>query len=228
VAPLAAQLPFDPALLVPRNDSMVLTVRGQPVGWFTSRVTRANNGIHATDQLNVGAISQQLTQIDFDLRGRLTRVQLGGTISGISIRASLEYRRNRVRGVTVGSSAGLLPDSGADSSQVRSIVIPADTVLPPGTIDDNAILFYLPALPWAEGARFSFPVFFGQENKVRVVTLTALRRVVVGLRNGPVEVWEVELTGGLSSVRYFVTESAPHRLVRMYFTEVDLTFTLQN
>jgi len=228
--PAHAQLPFDPALLQPHADSMVVSVRGKEVGWYTSRLELAEDGWHMTDQLTITGFVQQRSEILVDRSGRLRRVQLGGVTNGIQIRASLEYRRNRVRGVTVGSPAGLLGDSTAplDTTQVRSISIVADTVLPPGTIDDNALLFYLPILPWAEGAHWTVPVFSGQDNVLRRVTFTVRGPASVALRSGTVETWEVDGTGGAAPLKYYVSQAAPHRLVRMELTGVGLLFLLDH
>ena len=224
-----AQLPVDATRLQPRADSMVVTVRGRPLGWFTSRVSRNGANLHLSDQLSLGEYAQQRTELDFDRSGRLLQVQLGGITTGISIRASLQYRQGRVKGVTVASTAGLLADStSTDTAQVRSISVIADTALPAGTIDDNAILFYLPALPWADGARFSVPVYFGQQDLIRTVTLGVLGRATVALRAGPVEVWEVEVGGSLAPARYYISTARPHRLVRMEFPDAGIVFTLQD
>jgi hypothetical protein len=225
----AAQLPFDAALLRPRQDSMLVSVQGRLVGSYTSRLVLADDGWHMTDQLALGEFAQQRTEIVLDRSGRLRRVQLGGVTNGIQIRASLEYRRDRVKGVTVASTAGLLADSTApsDTSQVRSISVVADTLLPPGTIDDNALLLYLPTLPWADGARWTFPVFSGQLNVVRSVTFAVQGTASVALRSGTVETWEVDVNGSLSPAKYYISKSEPHRLIRMDFTTVGLVFLLE-
>jgi uncharacterized protein DUF3108 len=225
-----AQLPFDVALLQGRNDSMVVSVGGRVVGWYTSRLAKVDNGFRLVDQLSLGELAQQRTEIQMEKTGRIRWVQLGGITTGIQIRASLEYRRNRVRGLTIASLGGLLGDSSAaqDSTQSRSIEVPADTILPPGTIDDNALLLYLPALPWAAGARWSFPVFSGQENVIRMVTFTVRGTAAVALRSGTVEAWEVEATGTASPMRYYISLSSPHRLVRLDFTSVGLVYMLEN
>ncbi|MBW8772586.1 MAG: hypothetical protein JF590_04750 [Gemmatimonadetes bacterium] len=225
-----AQLPYDAALLQPHHDSMVVSVQGKVVGWYTSDLARAEDGWHLTDQLTIVGFVQQRSEILVDRSGKLRRVQLGGVTNGIQIRASLEYRRDRVRGVTVGGPAGMLGDSTApvDTSPVRSISIVADTVLPPGTIDDNALLFYLPMLPWAEGAHWTVPVFSGQENVIRRVTFAVRGAAAVALRTSTVDTWEVDATGGASPLKYYVSQSAPHRVVRMELTGVGLLFLLDH
>jgi hypothetical protein len=224
-----AQLPFDPARLQPRQDSMLVSVQGRVLGSYTSRMVLADDGWHMTDRLDLGEFARQQTEITLDRSGRLRRVQLGGVTNGIQIRASLEYRRNRVKGVTVASTAGLLADStaAADTSQVRSISVVADTTLPAGTIDDNALLLYLPALPWADGARWTFPVFSGQQNVVRTVTFTVLGSATVALRSGTTETWEVDVSGTASPAKYYISKSEPHRLIRLDFTTVGLVFLLE-
>lgn len=224
---VAAQLPIESARLQPRNDSMVVSVKGRTVGWYTSRVTRNNDGIKVSDELSVGELAHQRTEIDLDRNGRMRRVQLGGFTTGVQIRASLEYNRNRVRGVTVASLQQLVPDSESvdDTTKGQSVVVVADTVLPPWTIDDNAMLVFLPALPWANGARWSVAVFSGQANVIREVTLTVLGSASVGTAAGPVDTWEVDVSGGMSPVKYYVSQSLPHRLVRMEFPSVGLVYT---
>lgn len=191
---------------------MVARVQGRVIGWWVSRLRLDDDGIQVTDQLSLGEFAQQRTEILLDREGRLRRLQLGGSITGVQIRASLEYRRNRVRGVSVEGTT----------------VVETDTLLPPGAIDDNAIALFLPALPLASGARWTFPVFSGRNNELRQVTLTVLGAASVSIPSGAVDTWEIELAGGESPLRYYVTQSSPHRLVRMDLLSVGISFLIVN
>ncbi|HVX90049.1 MAG TPA: DUF3108 domain-containing protein [Gemmatimonadales bacterium] len=211
-----AQLPVDASLLEARHDSLVVRVQGQVLGWQTSQLTRNDGAIRVVDQFDLGEFGQQRTEIQLTKEGRLRWVQQGGILQGVPIRASLEYRRNQVRGVTV------VP------SPQGPVTLEADTTLPPGAIDDNAIALFLPTLPWAEGARWSFPVFIGGENTIRTMTLTVLGTASVSLPAGPIDTWEAELDGGRAPVRFYVTRSSPHRLARIEVVGTGLEFVLVN
>ena len=211
-----AQLPVDATLLQARHDSLVVRVQGKVLGWQTSQLTRSSGTLRVVDQFDLGEFGQQRTEIQLTKEGRLRWVQQGGILQGVPIRASLEYRRDRVRGVTV------VP------SPQGPVSLEADTTLPPGTIDDNSITLFLPALPWAEGARWSFPVFVGGENAIRTMTLTVVGTASVTLPIGPTDTWEAELDGGRAPVRFYVTRSAPHRLARIEVVGTGLEFVLVN
>lgn len=214
-APLhAAQLPVDPALLAPRHDSLVARVGGQPLGYQAVTLARTAEGLRYTEQTLVGAFVQQRTEILLTRAGEVRQVAQGGMLQGVAVRTSLEYRRGRVRGVTV------VP------TQEGPVALPADTTLPPGTIDDNAIALFLPALPWTANASWSFPVYVSGERAVRQMTLTVLGGASVALPSGPVATWQAELGGGQAPVRFYVTQAAPHRLVRIELVGSALEFVL--
>lgn len=214
--PLDAQLPIDATKLVPRHDSMTIRVGGAAIGWRTSSLTRVADGIRVVELFSAGEFGEQRTEILLALDGRVRQVQQGGVLSGVPIRTSLEYRRNRVRGVTV------------VTSRQGPVTIAADTTLPAGTIDDNAVALFLPTLPWELGARWTFQVFDGETNSVQTMTLAVLGTASVSLAQGPEETWEVELTGSAYTLRYYVTRSAPHRVARMVQVGAQVEYVLVN
>jgi hypothetical protein len=203
---------------------MVVSVRGVPIGWQTSHVERIDGGVRVVDHLSLSAFAEQRTEILLLGDGRIHWVRQGGIVNGVAIRTSLEYRRNRVRGVTVVPT----PLGGA--------AIPADTTIPAGTIDDNAITAFLPALPWGPDARWSFPDFVSTSDTIRKVLVDSVRtmtlrvtgQATVSLPTGAVDTWQAELSGGPSPLIYYVTQTAPHRLVRMEVTGAALEFVLVN
>lgn len=186
------------------------------LGWQTSQLVKSNGELRVVDQFDLGEFGQQRTEIQLSKAGRIRWVQQGGILQGVPIRTSLEYRRDRVRGVTVVPSAQ------------GPMTLEADTTLPAGTIDDNAIALFLPALPWGNGARWSFPVFIGGENAIRTMTLTVLGTATVSLPSGPTATWEAELDGGRAPLRFYVTQSSPHRLARIEVVGTGLEFVLVN
>ncbi len=195
---------------------MAIRVAGVQIGWRTSTLARVADGIRVVELFSTGEFGEQRTEILLSTAGRIRQVQQGGVLSGIPIRTSLEYRRDRVRGVTVVTSP-----QGPRAVQ-------ADTLLPPGTIDDNAVALFLPALPWAPGVRWSFQVFDGETNTVQSMTLAVLGTASVSLPQGPEETWEAELSGGPNVVRYYITQRSPYRIARMVVVGTQVELSLVN
>ena len=195
---------------------MVVRVRGQELGWQTSQLVKTGDGFRVVEQFSLGEFVQQRTEILLARDGTIRWVQRGGTVNGVAVRTSLEYRRGRVRGVSVAPVAG------------APLTLETNMAIPAGTIDENAIALYLPTLPWAEGARFSFNVFSGDENAIRPMTLTVLGTATVTLPSTSVEAWEVQLDGGPATVRYYVTRAEPHRVARMDLLETGWSLVLVN
>lgn len=189
---------------------MVLMASGRVVGSKVMQVVRTGEGFRVVEQLSVLQSTEQRTEILVSREGRVRWVQQGGVIQGVPVRTSLEYRRDRVRGVTVVTSTE------------GPVSIQADTALPRGTIDDNAITLFLPTLPYAVGSRWTFPVFDGESYSITSNTLEVIGTATVALTSGPVETWEVVHRGGAGAteVRYFVMRAAPHRLVRIFFPDL--------
>ncbi len=211
-----AQLPIDPAALVGRHDSMVVFVGGKALGWQTTQLVRTDGSLRLVDEFTLGEFVHQRTEIELGRDGRVRWVQQGGVVNGAMNRLSLEYRRDRVRGVVV------------VATRDGPVTLEADTTLPAGTIDDNAIALFLPALPWAAGSRWSFRVYIGSENAVRLMTLTVLGPASVTLPSGPVDTWEAELDGGNAPIRYYVTRSKPHRIARFELIGTGIEWILVN
>ncbi|MFI5234712.1 MAG: hypothetical protein ACHQXA_03300 [Gemmatimonadales bacterium] len=216
-AGLAAQAPgLDPlpGALVPRSDSFVVLVRGTPLGYNRSAFTRTDQGFLYVNETQIGAFVLQRTEIALDRAGAVWQVLQGGQIQGINIRTSLEYRRGRVKGVTVAPSGG----------QAVSFIV--DTVVPAGTVDDNAIPLYLPALAWGPQASWKFTAFVSGENTFRAMELSVIGTDTVSVPAGQFETWEAELRGGQAPVRFFVTKSVPHRVVREELVGTPVEFAL--
>jgi hypothetical protein len=193
---------------------MVVRASGVPVGYRTIRVMRTDGGFLAVDRLDMGAFAQLQTEISLDRRGRVRWVQQGGSIQGIAVRTTLEYRANRVRGVAVV----------ADTSGPLTVL--SDTVVPPGTIDDLALTIFLPTLPWADGAVWTFPDYVADLRRIQRLTLSVVGPATVSLPSGPAEAWEARLTGGAVTTNIWVSRAAPHRVLRIEFPEVRLEYLL--
>jgi zinc protease len=203
LAPEAAPLELDLAALAPRQDSMVIRMQGNALGFIRSRMERTDSGWRYTEETRIGPVVEQTTTLDVDAAGSVRRVRQRGTVQGEPTSIEVDYRGGRVTG-----QARTLTAEGP-----KSVTI--DTTVVPGTLDDNAIQMLLPALQWAPGASWTVGVFSSGLGEYRVATLRVAEVETVTLDSGPVEAFRAEWTGLPQAVTFWVTTAAPHRLVKL-------------
>ena len=109
-------------------------------------------------------------------------------------------------------------------TEVKTFAI--DTIVPAGTMNDNAIQAILPALTWGPAAAWTIPVFSAGQNTITMMTLAVKDVETVQVPAGTFEVYRAEMTGGPATVNFFVTTGAPHRLVRLTLVGAPLEFVL--
>ncbi|HEV2291895.1 MAG TPA: hypothetical protein VGR60_08650 [Gemmatimonadales bacterium] len=215
--PAAGQVrPFgaDPAALAPYRDSFTVLVRGTPLGYRTAELARDAAGWRYVDVTQIGAFVLQRTEISLDRGGLVHQVLQGGQVQGIDIRTSVEYRRGRAVGVTVAPIGG------------KAVTLAVDAAVPAGTIDDNAIPLYLPALNWDADTAWTLKVFATGENAMHEMTLHVTDTATVEVPAGRFAVRVAELDGGPAPVRFCVTRAAPHRVVREELVGTPIEFVL--
>ncbi|MGE0441513.1 MAG: hypothetical protein AB7L66_06245 [Gemmatimonadales bacterium] len=201
--PAQPGLPIDPNKLVPGRDSFAIRIQGVELGYTVSTTERTPEGIRFIERSNIGGLVEEQTTIDLDQRAGMKGVRQSGKVQGEPTSIELTYADGRVRGVarTVG------PD-GPKSATV-------DTLADAGVIDDNAVPGLLKALPWAPGARWSFAVFSGAQNESRLTELAVAATDSMVRPGGTLPVYRVEWTGGWQPTTFWITTTAPHRVIRI-------------
>ena len=204
----------DGAALLPHRDSFEVLVRATSLGFRTVELDRVRSGWRYVDVTQIGAFVLQRTELDLDQTGAVRQVMQGGQVQGIDIRTSLEYRRGRAVGVAVVPSGG------------KAVTVPVNAVVPAGTIDDNAIPLYLPALDWGTDTAWSFPAFVSGENALHTMRLHITDTATVEVPAGRFPAWVAELDGGPTAVRFFISRAPPHRIVREELVGTPIEFVL--
>jgi hypothetical protein len=141
-AVLAAQGPLDASRLGGTRDSFVVLVRGQVRGFEVTTVERTSSGIFVTDVTDLMPVMRQLTHVQLSSGGGVVSVKQEGTVQGQPISTDVAYAQGR--------ATGLARTLGRDG-KIREIVV--DERVPPGVVDDNAVLALLPAIEWAPASR---------------------------------------------------------------------------
>lgn len=203
LTPAADLLPLDLGALVPHRDSFAIRVQGTPVGFMRGSLEHTEQGFRYTEETRIGPMVEQSTTVDISATGAMVRVRQSGRVQGEPTSIEADYDGDRV----TGQARTLTPEG------PKAVTI--DTVIPPGTVDDNAIQMLLPALPWSEGASWTIGVFSAGQNEYQVRTLAVRGTESVELPGGPVETWRAEWSGAPQTVAFWVTRTAPHRLVKI-------------
>jgi hypothetical protein len=214
ISSAGAQGPINYGNLAARSDSFVVMVQGNAMGFQRSTVERTESGFRLIDDVQIGAIMTQHTEVDFGPDGTLRSTKQAGTVRGQTTTIDITYHDGRAKGsATTPSVAGLVTTS-------------IDTAVAAGAIDDNLITALLPALDWSPSSSFTIPVFLSGKGHVQDLTLTVTGIEKLTVPAGSFEVYRVELSGGQAPVAMYVTTDSTHRLVKVAPRGAPLEFVL--
>ena len=196
-ASLAAQSPINFGALVPRTDSFVVMVQGNAMGFQRTTLERTEGGLRVIDDVQIGPIMTQHTEVEFGADGSLRSTKQTGQVRGQNTTIDIAYHDGRAKGsATTPSLAGL-------------VTTPIDTTVAAGAIDDNLITALLPALEWSPTASLTVPVFLSGKGYVQSLTLAVKGTEKLTVPAGTFEVYRVEMSGGQAPVAMFLTTSSP-------------------
>lgn len=183
-------------------DSFVVYAQGNPLGYQRSALQRVDSRWRYTEDLALGAMVQQHTEMVFDAGGAPVSMEQTGRMQGQDVTASLRYAAGRVTGSITTPSA-----TGTKTSSV-------DAEAAPGTIDSQMLLPMLRTFRWTAGATFNVRVFESARGETTPVTLAADGDEVADVPAGRIPAWKVTMTDGAQSIAYWVEKAAPYRVVK--------------
>jgi hypothetical protein len=211
---LAAQSPINFSALVPRTDSFVVKVQGNPLGFQRTTVERTELGFRMIDDVQIGPIMTQHTEVELAPDGSMRSTRQTGQVRGQNTTIDIAYHDGRAKGsATTPSMAGLVTTA-------------IDTAMTPGAIDDNLLMAVLPALEWSPTASITLPVFLSGKGYVQSLTLAVKGTETLTVPAGTFAVYRIELSGGQAPVAMFVTTDPTHRLVKIAPRGAPLEFVL--
>ena len=199
----AQSLPVDIAKLVARTDSFTILVQGNPFGFQKSTLTKTADGYLYVEESQIGPIMSQKTEVALSGTGETRTVAQSGKVQGQDMKIDVTVADGRAKG-----SATTPGPQGMKTVQV-------DTEVPAGIVDDNGVTALIPALPWAAGASWSFPVLASGDGTVKTYTLEVTGTESVTVPAGSFETYKVSMSGGQQPVTLFITTEAPHRVVKI-------------
>lgn len=203
--PKTAPVSLDPAQFTSHSDSSRVLYQGNPVGINVAAVRRTTDSLVYTEQSNLGggAFQQQVTLVLDPSDGSTRQLDRVTVQQGQRGEAHLTYDHGRVKG----RSAAPQPDGSMKQFDV-------DTVLPPGTLDEDAVAFAVPAFPLEAGKSFTVSFYSPSDGTVKALTFKvgALESVVVPA--GTFQAYRIAVTGSRVPFTVYVSAAAPRRVVK--------------
>lgn len=203
--PTAGALAVDPSQIVARRDSFLFMVQGREFGTQVAEVRKTADSLVYDEALSMGPMGNQHTVVQFDPKNFTVRqVDQTGQVGGQASAIHLAYGQGRVKGnVSVPQQSGT-PKAFA-----------VDTTLAADTYDDNAITLLVPTLPLASGKTFNIGVFSSGDGQTRVLTAKVGAADTLTVPAGKFTAFKVDISGGQAPVTFYVTTTAPRRIVRI-------------
>src|SRR6266571_1235963 len=157
----AGPVALDAAQFAPHTDSSSVMLQGKAVGYTVSDVRRSRDSLLYVERSSLasGTFEQRTTVLLDPADGSVRQVDQVTTQHGQKAETHLSYAGGRVKGQSAAPQQ--------DGSIKRYDI---DTVLPPGTVDENAVPFVVPALPLAAGKAFTLSFFTPSENAQKTLT----------------------------------------------------------
>jgi zinc protease len=218
LAPRAAAVSFAVSRLTAGTQQYRVLVQGNPFGTQSRTTTRAQEGGREAWQVitdvSLGPIIHQADTSTIDAATLAPiRVRQGGTQQGQAVFVRLDYAGGRVRG-----QAHVLQRTGPADLTV-------DTTVAAGTLDDNALESVALTLPYAAGARWTLPVFWGSKNAMQPITFAVVGEESVTVPAGAFACWKVDVQGGDTPLTFYIAKENPV-VVKMEFQGAPIAFEL--
>ncbi|HEX4632415.1 MAG TPA: insulinase family protein [Gemmatimonadales bacterium] len=203
--PRAGTLPIDPSQIVARRDSFVFMVQGRAFGTQISEIRKSGDSLVYDEALSMGPMGSQHTVVQFDPKSfGVRQVDQTGQVGGQASAIHLLYVANRVKGnVSVPQQTG------------TPKVFTVDTTVAADTYDDNALTLLVPTLPLTSGKSFHIGVFSSGDGETRVLTAKVGPADTVTVPAGKFTAYKVDISGGQAPVTFYVSNTAPRRVVRI-------------
>jgi len=209
LTPPTEPVALDAAQFMAHTDSSRVVIQGNPVGFTVSEIRRpAPDSLVYAERSNLAnsAFQQRTTIVMEPASGTVRQVDQVTTQGGQNAETHLTYAGGRVKG----ASAAPQPDGSVKRFEI-------DTALPPGTVDENAVPFVVPALPLAAGKTFALTCFTPSENAIKVLTFKVGAPEAVTVPAGTFQGFRIDVTGSRVPFTMYVGADTPRRVLKTEF-----------
>lgn len=216
IEPAVDSLPLDLGRLTAGRDSFAILVQGAQIGFTLTVIDPLPTGVRLVERSSVGGFVEQTTTMELLASGSMVTMRQEGLVQGEKTLIEIDYRNGRARG------------SARSEAAAGPTTVSIDTTIAAGTIDENAFPGLLPALPWAVGASWSFPVFSPARNESRTSTLSVAAVDTIARPAGPTQTFRAVWTGAWQEATFWVSTATPHRVLRIAIADAPLDIVRAN
>jgi len=204
----AGPIALDAAQFATRTDSSNVLLQGKAIGYTVSDVRRSGDSLLYVERssLGTGAFEQRTTVLLDPADGSVRQVDQVTAQQSQRAETHLTYAGGRVKG----QSAAPQPDGSVKRYDI-------DTVLPVGTLDENAVPFVVPALPLGPGRSFTLSCFTPSENSQKTLTFKVGGLESVTVPAGTFQAYRIAVTGSRVPFTMYVSTETPRRVLKTEF-----------
>jgi zinc protease len=219
--PRASAPALDRAQIVSRADSFQVVVQGNPLGFMTTSIRATADSLVYTETTNIagGAVQQQTTVVFNPADLSMAKIDQTGSAQTPAGQQPNEIHLTYAGGRVTGRST-----TPQQSGTPQTLAI--DTVVAPGTYDDNALTMIIPALPLAVGATFNLNVFESGKGLAKVIQVKVSEGGGVTVPAGTFQTFRLDVSGGQLPTVFFVAKDTPRRIVKIELIGAPLVFEL--
>jgi hypothetical protein len=186
--------------LAEARDSFFIMVDARAVGTSIYTVAPTETGFVIKESTSMPGMGVQVTEIFASKAGRPLKVVQTGRMAGQEVGLTLEYANGRATGTA------RVPND-------KTVKI--DAAVPDNVVDDNMLQALLPLLPWTANAKWDVPIFSGGLNALNTQSLAVTDEVSVSIPAGKFEAYRVELSAAHGVVAFYISKTAPHRILKI-------------
>ena len=215
----ATALDIDRSQIVARRDSFQVVYQGNPIGAQVSAVTTEGDELiyRETTAVPMAGIKGETT-VRFDAATLdVLSVEESGQAGGQTTSTSLTYAEGRVQGRVEVPQQGGTPR-----------VTDVDTTVVDGVVDGNAMMMLIPALALAPDAAITVNVFSANDVAVKPLSVKVSGVEDVTVPAGVFTAYRVDVAGGQTPLKLWVSQEAPRRIVRFEIVGQPVVFELVN
>lgn len=194
---------FEATRLTSYRDSFALVLNGEQRGSHVYTLRRQDGGFVYTESVNMpGFLARDLTvELDADLG--VTRASSSGQMQGQPMGSEMRYQGRHAKGWVL--------VQGPNGAQR----VEWDTLLAAEAFDGLALMALLPALEWRPGAAYTLRLFDTDEGSTTDQMLRIVGPERVRVPAGEFDTFRADLTTTQAPVRIWLTQTQPHRLVKI-------------
>ena len=194
---------FEPARITNYRDSFAILVNGEPRGTHVYAMKHSDDGFLYTESVAMPGFLHRERAVRMDSALAVTHAISDGELQGVPMGSQMQYDGRRARGWALVRGA----------ERVQRVDL--DTTLAAAAFDGLALMALLPALDWQPGVTYTLTLFDTDEGSTTEQTLRISGPEQIRVPAGEFVALRGDLTTTQAPVRIWVTQTRPHRLVKV-------------